>query len=93
MNLTAGVCAMRVGVSPLDVRVLPQTKLVTRAVLFPGAELGLRAAAWPEAGSVRSALIHGCPGRGCGRRRRWLCHKLDAPPPGGQLSHTRQGLT
>lgn len=85
MNLTAHVCSVHVGVSPLDVRVLPQTKLVTNSVYFPRAELGLRAVAWPEAGSVRPAPIHGSPGRRCGRRRRSLCHMLDAPP-GRQLS-------
>lgn len=32
-------CAIRVGVSPLDIRVLPQTKLITNSIHPPGAEL------------------------------------------------------
>lgn len=39
------VCAMCVGVSPLDVRVLPQTKLITSSVPCSPAELEVPTAA------------------------------------------------
>lgn len=72
------VCAMCMGVSPLDVRVLPQTKLITSSVPCPPAELEVLAAGggrWRLCVLAPAVTAQG----GAGRPRRSRCPVLDVP--------------